>query len=236
MTKAVFSSLLPSASALPAMLALVLISIASQASAAPAEALRVEYHQWKLGKDGVRQEISYSELLYRQPDSLWIEREVPEAAQHLHDDHQHAGMGHKHDDVTGAPLWIARDAQGELDVKLVDRHEKRLIDIEEAYYGNVGFDGHWTESWHLANPDTLKDLKPTNVSADGLETYEIQRGQQHITLVWNSKGQYAQSISAKDERGLSGRTIKASKIIGPKTLPWSQLGNYLARDYSDLLD
>ncbi|WP_323815623.1 hypothetical protein [Cellvibrio sp. NN19] len=230
MTKARFSRLLRSTLLFP------LISIATQVWAAPADALRVEYHQWKLGKDGVRQEMSYAELVYRQPDSLWIEREIPEAAEHLHDDHKHAGMGHKHDDVTGAPLWIARDTQGKLDVKLVDRHEKRLIDIAEAYYGNVGFDGHWTESWHLANPDTLKNLKPVNVSADGLETYEIKRGHQNITLVWNSKGQYAQSISAKDEHGLSGRTIKAAEITVPKTLPWTQLNAYLSRDYSDLLD
>lgn len=230
MKKAGFSSLLRGALLLP------LITIASQSWAAPADALRVEYHQWKLGKDGVRQEMSYSELVYRQPDLLWIEREVPAAVKHLHDDHKHAGMGHKHDDVTGAPLWIARDTQGKLDVKLVDRDEKRLIDIEEAYYGNVGFDGHWTESWHLANPNTLKNLKPTNVSADGLETYEIKRGDQQITLVWNSKGQFAQSIAAKDEHGLSGRTINARAITAPKNLPWAQLSNYLPRDYSDLLD
>lgn len=214
-----------------------LFAIANQVCAAPADALRVEYHQWKLGKDGVRQEMSYSELLYRQPDSLWIEREVPEAAQRSsHDDHHHSGLGHKHDDVTGAPLWIMRDVQGKLDVKLVDRHEKRVIEIAEAYYNNVGFDGHWVESWNLADPESLKKLKPAKVSETGLETYEIQRGNQQITLVWNPKGQYAQSITANDSKGLSGRTIKASEITSPKTLPWTQLGNYLSRDYSDLLD
>lgn len=111
-----------------------------------------------------------------------------------------------------------------------------MIDVAEAYYSNVGFDGHWIESWHLANPDTLKNLKPVNISADGLETYEIQRGKQQITLIWNSNGQYAQSISAQDEQGLSGRTINASEITAPKSLPWSQLSAYLPRDYSDLLD
>ncbi|MEN0036662.1 MAG: hypothetical protein AAGC78_06325 [Cellvibrio sp.] len=221
---------------LRSILLLPLFVITSQVFAAPADALRVEYHQWKLGKDGVRQEMSYSELLYRQPDSLWIEREVPAAAQRAHDDHHHGGLGHKHADVTGAPLWIVRDTQGKLDVKLVDRHEKRLIEIAEAYYNNVGFDGHWVETWSLADPESLKKLKPTNVSENGLETYEIQRGNQQITLVWNTKGQYAQSISSKDAQGLSGRTIKASQISAPKTLPWTQLGNYLSRDYSDLLD
>lgn len=218
------------------ILALSAMSVASQVFAAPADALRVEYHQWKLGKDGVRQEISYTERLYRQPDSLWIERDIPAAAEQLHNNHNHGGLGHKHADVTGAPLWITRDAQGKLDVKLVDRHEHRLIDIDTPYYANVGFDGHWTETWHLANPETLKNLKPSKVTSDGVETYDIQRGTQQITLIWNSKGQYAQSITAKDTQGLSGRTIKASAITTPKTLPWTQLGDYLPRDYSDLLD
>ncbi|WP_039912816.1 hypothetical protein [Cellvibrio mixtus] len=218
------------------VLLLPLFVITHQVQAAPADALRVDYHQWKLGKDGIRQEMSYSELLYRKPDSLWIEREIPEAAQHSHDDHHHGGLGHKHADVTGAPLWIVRDPQGKLDVKLIDRHEQRMIEIAEAYYSNVGFDGHWVESWSLADPETLQKLKPTKISENGLETYEIQRGTQQITLVWNPEGQYAQSITAKDSQGLSGRTIRASEITAPKTLPWTQLGNYLSRDYSDLLD
>ena len=230
MKKTGFGLLLRSVALLP------LFAIAHQVWAAPADALRVEYHQWKLGKDGVRQEMSYSELLYRQPNSIWIEREVPEVAQRTHDDHHHGGLGHNPAYVTGAPLWIARDTKGNLDVKLIDRHEKRVIEIAEAYYNNVGFDGHWVETWNLADPESLKNLKPTNVSANGLETYEIKRGSQQITLVWNPKGQYAHSISAKDSQGLSGRTIKASEITAPKTLPWTQLGNYLSRDYSDLLD
>ncbi len=218
------------------LLWLPLLSMASQVWAAPADALRVEYHQWKLGKDGVRQEMSYSELLYRQPTALWVEREVPEAAQRLHDQHNHGGLGHKHADVSGAPLWITRDAQGQLQVKLVDRHEHRLIDIDPPYYTNVGFDGHWTETWHLANPDSLKNLKPAQISDKGLETYVIQRGSQTITLVWNPAGQYAQSINASDAEGLSGRTIKAHEITAPNPLPWSKLSDYLPRDYSDLLD
>lgn len=215
---------------------LPLMFITNLAWAVPADALRVEYHQWQLGKDGVRQTISYSELLYRQPDALWIEREIPEAAKGSHDKHHHGGLGHKHADVTGAPLWIVRDAQGKLDVKLVDHHEKRLIEIAEAYYSNVGFDGHWIESWNLANPESLQTLTPTHVSESGIKTYDIKRGNQQITLVWDANKQYAHSISSKDLRGVSGRTIKATQITAPKTLPWTQLGDYLLRDYSDLLD
>lgn len=217
------------------ILALSAMSVASQVFAAPADALRVEYHQWKLGKDGVRQEISYSEVIYRQPNTLWIAREVPEAAQRLHDTHNHSSPGHKHADVSGAPLWITRDTQGKLDVKLVDHHEHRLVDIDPPYYNNVGFDGHWVETWHLANPETLKNLTPSK-QQQGLATYELKRGEQTITLVWNSEGQYAQSISAKDAHGLSGRTINAREITSPKVKPWTQLGDYLPRDYSDLLD
>ncbi|ASK35418.1 hypothetical protein CEK62_14035 [Alcanivorax sp. N3-2A] len=216
------------------LISLLLLSMAVSTWAAPA--LRVQYHQWQIGSDGVRQEISYTEKLYRQENALWIEREIPAAAQHEHDLHAHGGLGHKHADVVGAPLWIKRDAQGGLDVKLVDRHERRLIDIARPYYGNVGFDGQWVAAWSLVDPASLDSLAPTSVSAEGIETYELRRGEQRITLRWNPRGGYAESISARDEAGLSGRTIEASEIANPKPLPWSGLEDYLARDYSDLLD
>ncbi|KAF0807705.1 signal peptide protein [Alcanivorax xiamenensis] len=201
-----------------------------------ASALRVEYHQWQVGKDGVRQELSYAEKLYRQENALWVEREVPEAAQRDHDDHHHGGLGHKHADVVGAPLWIQRDGDGNVDVKLVDRYEQRLIDIAPPYYGNVGYDGHWVETWALLDPATLSALEPSSVAENGVETYQIQRGSQYITLVWNPERRYAVSIRARDEHGLSGRTIEAEEITDPNPLPWTALEGYRNRDYSDLLD
>ncbi|MEQ9508208.1 MAG: hypothetical protein RLN92_04125 [Alloalcanivorax xenomutans] len=200
-----------------------------------ASALRVEYHQWQVGKDGVRQELSYAEKLYRQENTLWVEREVPEAAQRDHDDHHHGGLGHKHADVVGAPLWIQRDDSGNVDVKLVDRYEQRLIDIAPPYYGNVGYDGHWVETWALVDPASLSSLEPSSV-ADGVETYQMQRGSQHITLVWNPERRYAVSIRSRDEHGLSGRTIEAREIADPEPAPWTTLKGYKNRDYSDLLD
>jgi len=79
-------------------------SLLSAAQTEPASALRVEYHQWKIGKDGVKQDLSYTENLYRQENLLWLEREIPEAAQRDHDTHSHGGLAHKHADVVGAPL------------------------------------------------------------------------------------------------------------------------------------
>ena len=206
------------------------------ASAEPAEALRVEYQQWQIGRDGVRQQMDYAETLYREENALWIEREIPEAAEREHDQHAHGGLGHKHADVVGAPLWIRRDGQGNLDVKLVDRHEKRLIDIARPYYGNVGFDGHWAESWALADPRALESLKPASTDENGRETYQLERGDQSITLVWDPTGRYAVSITAKGRQGLSGRTIRATPLVAPDNMPWDDLGDYRDRDYSDLLD
>ncbi|MBM7332934.1 hypothetical protein LL252_04570 [Alcanivorax marinus] len=216
--------------------ALMLAMPVTAAWAQPAEALRVEYQQWQIGRDGVRQQMDYAETLYREENALWVEREIPEAAERQHDQHAHGGLGHKHADVIGAPLWIRRDDQGGLDVKLVDRHEKRLIDIAPPYYGNVGFDGHWAESWALADPRALAAMQPASIDEQGRETYQLDRGDQRITLVWDPKGRYAVSITAQGKQGLSGRTLRATPLAAPASMPWQGLADYRDRDYSDLLD
>lgn len=218
------------------LILLPLMGLTATAWAEPATALRVEYHQWQVGKDGIRQDVSYTENLYRQPKQIWIERDIPEAARSHHDGHNHAGLGHKHADVTGAPLWITSDEKGQVDVKLVDREEQRLIEIDEPYYSNVGFDGNWAETWYLLEPQSLKALTPASVAANGVETYQIQRNHQRITLVWDPEREYAVSIAAKADNGLSGRTITVKEAADPAPQPWDMVTGYRMRDYSDLLD
>ena len=198
--------------------------------------LRVEYRRWSIGADGARQELTYTEHLIRDRDQLWIEREIPEAARVHHDGHAHGGLGHKHDDVVGAPLWVRRDAQGVLDVELIDREEQRLIRTEEPNYGNVGFVGRWDESYHLLNPADLGKLTPVGDARDGVQRYEIQRGTTTIRVSWDIAGHYAREITSEDSRGLSGRTIRASVLNTPAQLPWTLVAGYAQRDYSDLLD
>lgn len=198
--------------------------------------LRVEYRGWTIGKDGARQELSYAERLYRRDGQLWVEREIPEAAQRQHDGHQHSGLGHKHDDVAGAPLWLKRTPEGALTVLLVDRHERRLIEVGPANYANVGFSGDWATTYYLLDPAELPLLKAVGKPRDGVQQYEARRGPQVIRMAWDMSGKFAREITANDERGLSGRSIRASRIPAPPSLPWDSTSMYRLGDYSDLLD
>ncbi|MGH8447516.1 MAG: hypothetical protein ACREVL_19800 [Solimonas sp.] len=212
------------------------VALAAPAQAADLPDLRVEYLSWSIGADGARQQLSYSERVIRQDGQMWIEREIPEAVQRRHDTHGHASLGHKHADVAGAPLWIRRSADGRLDVQLVDRHERRLIQVGEPNYGNVGFGGHWNEAYHLLEPADLARLKAVGTATAGVQRYELKRDRQTLRVVWDSGGQYAREIVSEDSQGLGGRTIRATTIAAPQPLPWATLKDYAARDYSDLLD
>lgn len=218
------------------LLALVLPWLKPATAAASASNLHVEYLGWTIGSDGSRHQLSYAERVYRDGDLLWIEREIPDAIKKRHEAQAHSALGHTHDDVVGAPLWIRQNTDHSLYVRLVDHHEQRLIEVGPANYGNVGFGGSWAEAYHLLDPADLQKLQQAGPEADGLQTYEAQSGQRHLRVVWDIAGQYAREISSWDEDGLSARTIKATRIDLPKQAPWVTLAAYRLRDYSDLLD
>lgn len=212
------------------------LSLVGAVHAADLPDLRVEYRAWSIGADGARQELSYAERLVRRGDRLWIEREIPAAAQRRHEQHAHGGLGHRHADVAGAPLWIERDARGALKVKLVDRHERRLIEIGEPNYGNVGFGGRWDLAYHLLDPADLQRLTAVGSPRSGIQRYELRHGAQNLVVDWVIDGRYAREIRSEDAQGLSGRLIRARVLPPMAVLPWNTVDGYAARDYSDLLD
>jgi len=218
------------------LLAMMMTALAPAFAATGRPDLRVEYRGWSIGSDGAKQEISYTERLYRRDGLAWIEREIPAAAQPQHDGHEHGGLGHRHADLAGAPLLIKRGADGKLSVQLVDHHQKTLYKVEAANYANVGFSGNWAEVYYLLDPADLPRLKTAGAPNNGVQQYELQRGTQTVRLSWNIAGEYAREIVSEDQRGLSGRTIKATPMQAPQPAPWTLVSAYRLRDYADLLD
>ena len=212
------------------------LGLLGAAHAADLPDLRVEYLAWSIGADGARQEISYTERVVRQGDRLWVEREIPAAARDRHERQGHTGMGHKHDDVVGAPLWIERGPGQALSVRLVDRHERRLIEIGEPHYGNVGFGGRWADAYHLLDPAQLSRLQAVGPPRDGVQVYALERGSKSVLVRWDVEGQFAREIRSSDADGLSGKRIRASVAPAQALLPWDAVAGFAARDYSDLLD
>lgn len=211
-----------------------------QPDAAPAVNLRLSYENRAIGQDGIIRDSYYTDLMYRRPGLVWIERELPEGVRESKEhDHEHASphAGHAHNEAQGAPLVIRRDANtGKVAVQVVLHNLKRVIDVELAHYGNVGYGGSWTAAYWLLDPAALSRMEKQGPVVDGIQHYLLQQGERTTKVAWDVAGQYARSIEQRDEYGTSIQRMTATPFADPQTLPWQQLADYQRGDYSDLLD
>ncbi|MDP5007480.1 MAG: hypothetical protein NWQ13_00385 [Glaciimonas sp.] len=186
------------------------------------------------GGDGVKRESTFSERIYRRNDAVWNERVILSDSDHNHD--HKAGEGHRHLDTSTSPMWIRRLADGNMDVRLVDQHERRTVKIDPQYYGNIGFSGTWGSVFYLSDPANLKTMRAVGAVKNGVQRYETKRGDMAVKVDWNVKGQYPQKVESLDAHGTNRRETTVTRIAAPKALPWQALGSYKEMDYSDLLD
>lgn len=221
------------------------------APAAPAPALpvppdlnlRIERYASSIGSDGVQRETRYADLMYRRADLVWIERDYPAAlrasVEHGHDDGQ-AGQdphaGHSHANTTGSPLWVRRDAAGKDQVRMVLRKQHKVLDIDEANYGNVGYNGSWAATYGIADPRQLQRMQPDGAPAQGVQRYRQARGESQVLIDWDIQGQYARRIEIQGPHGLSVSKVTVTDAAAPSPAPWTLLKDYETGDYSDLLD
>ncbi|WP_202620278.1 hypothetical protein, partial [Escherichia coli] len=116
-------------------------------AAAPALNLRVSYFTRSIGNDGVQRDTRHTNRLVRQPGTVWTERELPAALSesvthgHAHSHGPHAG--HAHDEAQGAPLRVSRAADGTERVEVILSETRRVIEVDRAHHGNVGYGGSW---------------------------------------------------------------------------------------------
>ncbi|AHG19564.2 hypothetical protein Z042_08035 [Chania multitudinisentens RB-25] len=211
-----------------------------QPATAPAVNLRLSYENRAIGHDGIIRDSRYTDLMYRRPGLVWIERELPagvrESQEHGHEQASpHAG--HAHAEAQGAPLLIQRDAgTGKVAVQVVLHNLRRVIDVELAHYGNVGYGGSWPAAYWLLEPAALSRMEKQGPVQEGIQHYLLQQGERTTTVAWDVAGQYARSIEQRDSHGTSIQRMTATPLVDPPALPWQQLAEYQRGDYSDLLD
>ena len=201
-------------------------------------ALRVQHELSALGKDGVKRDVSFGERVYRNGDSVWIEREVPASVRHAHDEAEHAAgdKGHKHMDVSTAARWIERKPNGELNVRLVSDQMRKTFEVRQGDYGNVGFDGSWAAASHLLDPALLKTMKANGPVRDGVQEYTARRGDERVTVQWDVAGQYPRLVQSLNTSGTQKKITRVTSVATPASAPWSRTRGYAQGDYSDLLD
>ena len=200
--------------------------------------LLVRHETRTLGADGVTRTTSFSERIHRRADMVWIERGLPTrlpAASHDHGAHalDAAAHGHSHAGVATAARWIARGADGQVSVRLVDAAMRAVIDVPPAEYANVGFDGSWAGTRHLLDPQMLATMRQVGASA-GVRRYEARRGDTRVSIVWDVAGAFPRQVEAVDANGLRRTQVTAS--APGRARPWENLAGWRRMDYSDLLD
>jgi hypothetical protein len=223
-----------------ALSVLPLAASAAGDAEAPDQNLRIQHHVLTIGKDGVQRESRYADLMFRRAGTVWIERELPPALRADHDHEASEGkvhIGHSHADNTAAPLWLRRDAAGKVQVGMVLRQQRKLIEVDKANYGNVGYGGSWANAYWLVDPASLPHMKALGTAGNkGVQRYEVQQGESTLRIDWDVAGRYARKIEQRNAHGTSLNVMTASAIPAPKTLPWQIADAYERGEYSDLLD
>lgn len=223
-----------------ALSVLPLAASAAGDAEAPDQNLRIQHHVLTISKDGVQRESRYADLMFRRAGTVWIERELPPALRADHDHEASEGkvhIGHSHADNTAAPLWLRRDAAGKVQVGMVLRQQRKLIEVDKANYGNVGYGGSWASAYWLVDPASLPHMKALGTAGSkGVQRYEVQQGESTLRIDWDVAGRYARKIEQRNAHGTSLNVMTASAIPAPKTLPWQIADAYERGEYSDLLD
>jgi len=222
-----------------ALSVLPLAASAAGDAEAPDQNLRIQHHVLTIGKDGVQRESRYADLMFRRAGTVWIERELPPALRADHDHEASEGkvhIGHSHADNTAAPLWLRRDAAGKVQVGMVLRQQRKLIEVDKANYGNVGYGGSWANAYWLIDPASLPRMKSLGTAGKDVQRYELQQGESTLRIEWDTVGRYARKIEQRNAHGTSLNVMTASAIPAPKTLPWQIADAYERGEYSDLLD
>ena len=210
--------------------------------AAPPIDLRVTYHTRNIGRDGVLRESTHTNHVHRRVGMVWTEREMPAALLQSQDhghghDHSHGPhAGHAHDEANGAPLRVSRGDDGQEKVEVILARMRRVIEVDRAHHGNVGYGGSWDTQYWLVPPAALQRMERVGPPKAGVQRYRSVRGEATTTVDWDVAGQYPRRIDRRDAHGTESTLVTATRLPTPAVAPWKASESFDRGDYSDLLD
>lgn len=214
----------------------------SALQAAPDVQLRLNYRTMNIGSDGVQREASYTKIMYREGQRIWIEKDQPQS---LRDSlaHGHGGStntgphaGHAHTLAQEAPIMVQRSDTGEIDVQVIIQSTEQLISVEPAHQGNVGYNGSWEATYWVIPPSSLKALQPVGKPRDGIQLYRMFADESMTEVAWDIEKQYPRRVLKRGPHDTTFYQLTAEEIDAPAVMPWTLLSQYKTGDYSDLLD
>ena len=132
---------------------------------------------------------------------------------------------------------MLRSDDGKLRVRIVDAHEKMVVDVPPVDYANIGFDGKWTTASQLLDPEQIKRMKASSRNAPaGTRWYEGGSRDAKVQVLWDEKDRYPRRIESANANGTRRSTMSATREAMPAVMPWTRLNGYAQKEYSDLLD
>lgn len=218
------------------LLSLILgLSLASPALATDL-ALKLEHEMTTISADGVTRITRFGERLIRRDDQSWMARILPAHA-HAAAEHQHGAKQHKHMDLAAASRWVERSKDGKLRVRIVDPHEKAIVEITPVDYGNIGFDGKWSSASQLLDPEQIRRMKPIATRAPaGARWYEGGNRDTRVRILWDESAHYPRHIESANSAGTARSVLIVTREPMPAAMPWTHLQGYALKEYADLLD
>lgn len=197
-----------------------------------------ETHQ--LMANGVTRVDTWQERLVRRGDQVWTERVLPS---HRHGESPRAEhVGHRHFNGDTSARWLTRHADGRLEVKLVDRHHKVVVEIPRAEFGTVGFDGSFDAAASIVPPAVAQGMRMTSEKvsphvgfADARWRADRSQGWSHRVL-WSPSRQIAMRVESRRDDGNVRSTVTVQLLPTAGVAPWQQVRDYAVKRYDDFMD
>jgi len=186
---------------------------------------------------GITRVDTWQERLVRRDGQVWVERVLPAGgAAHRDDDDAHAGhVGHAHFNADTAARWLAREPDGEMTVRFVDRGHRAIVSIPRAEYGTVNFDGSYDAAASIVPAEVARRMKPGALQGDARWLADRRDGWSHRVL-WSESRQLALRVESRSDDGAISRIVEVRPQTARGAAPWTQLDGYEHKRYDDYMD
>lgn len=196
--------------------------------------LKIAYYSKVVTPEGVTREARYEEKMLRRVGHVWTTRVLPSHA--AHEDHK-AGA-HKHfNHVVMARHVVQQGSQTR--IEFVDAHDKDVVSIPPAEYGNVSFDGSWDHAYYLLDSKRLKTMPISSraSAAPGARWREREDKGLFERVLWDEQRQIPLVIESGDKAGTFVNRMEITVQPGlTRDLPWQKLKGYAQKEFADFLD
>lgn len=209
------------------------LSVAVCASATDLD-LRIAYYSKVITPEGVTREARYEENMLRRAGHVWTRRVLPPHAGH----EEHQPGAHKHFNHVVLARHVVQEGANTR-IEFIDAHDREVVAIPPAEYGNVSFDGSWDHAYHLLDSKRLKTMRLSSrtSSAPGARWREREERGLYERVLWDDKRQIPLVIESGDQAGTFVNRMEIAVQPGlTRDLPWQKLKGYSQKEFADFLD